>query len=179
VPATDFDFEEANAKFNKEDLIKEAIATGSPVGTPGEAGSEPQLPAYDAANGTNGAAEGGGDRRRDVVIPPAAPQQTYNKSSSFFDNISSELKDREDARGTGPAMGAGVGVGAGGREFRNAERSKNLETFGQGSVDSYRGGLRGRGRGRGRGFGRGRGGVEGFRGRGGLRGRGVGAEETV
>ncbi|KAK7533918.1 putative G2/M phase checkpoint control protein Sum2 [Phyllosticta citribraziliensis] len=142
VPTTDFDFETSNAKFNKQDLVKEAIATGSPVGTPGE---EPE-----SLNGTNGTAE----KEKETVVIPGAP---YNRTTSFFDNISSELKDREDARGR-----------LGGQEFRNEERKKNLETFGQGSVDNYRGGYRGRGRGRGyrggRGFGRGRGG--GGRGRG-------------
>lgn len=143
VPGTDFDFESSNAKFNKQDLVKEAIATGSPMGTPGEEIEEPN-------GATNGA-----DLEKESVVIPTIP---YNKSSSFFDNISSELKDREDARGK-----------LGGYEFRTEERRKNLETFGQGSVDNYRGGFRGRGRGRGfrggRGFGRGRGG--GGRGRGG------------
>lgn len=142
VPTTDFDFETSNAKFNKQDLVKEAIATGSPVGTPSEE-TEP-------LNGTNGTAE----KEKETVVIPGAQ---YNKTTSFFDNISSELKDREQARGR-----------LGGQEFRNEERKKNLETFGQGSVDNYRGGYRGRGRGRGyrggRGFGRGRGG--GGRGRG-------------
>jgi len=76
-----------------------------------------------------------------VVIPPA--QQAYDKKSSFFDNISSELKDRDESKR--------------GMEFRSEERKKNMETFGQGSVDNYRGGYRSRGRGRGGYRGRGRG----------------------
>lgn len=123
VPTTDFDFESANAKFNKQELVKEAIASGSPLGE--------NAPAASAESATNGQSSSQGD---EVVIPPAA----YNKGTSFFDNISSELKDREGQRG---------------QEFRNEERRKNMETFGQGSVDGYRGGYRGRGRG-----GRGRGG---------------------
>jgi len=135
VPTTDFDFESSNAKFNKQDLVKEAIASGSPMGdapavTAGEASTE----------------------KEEVVIPGGS---MYDKSS-FFDNISSELKDREEA-----AMR--------GQEFRSQERQKNMETFGQGSVDGYRG--RGRGRGRGGRGGRGLG----YRGRGAPRGRG-GAE---
>jgi protein LSM14 len=122
IPATDFDFESANKKFNKEDVAKEALGSPEP---PLQNGAE--LPE---------AASGG----EDVVIPPAA----YNKTSSFFDNISSELKDREEKR-------------LGGVEFRHEERRKNIETFGQGSIDGYRGGFRGRGRGRGRGQGRGMG----------------------
>ncbi|KKY13031.1 putative g2 m transition checkpoint protein sum2 [Diplodia seriata] len=148
VPGTDFDFEGSNAKFNKQDLVKEAIATGSPLGTPGEEIEE--------LNGAlNGATNGAAVAEKEPVVIPAA---SYNRSSSFFDNISSELKDREEARGK-----------LGGHEFRTEERRKNLETFGQGSVDNYRGGYRGRGRGRG--FGRARGG---FRARGGGAARGRG-----
>ncbi|KAH8593190.1 Scd6-like Sm domain-containing protein [Bisporella sp. PMI_857] len=133
VPATDFDFESSNAKFNKEDLVKEAIA-GSPLG------------------------------EKEVASPiePEAPA-TYNKATSFFDNISSDSKDRAESNGGRP----------GGREWRGEEQKKNVETFGEGSVDNggYRGGYRGRGRGRGRGGfrgGRGYGGQN----RGGYRGRG-------
>lgn len=141
IPASDFDFESANAKFNKQDLIKEAIA-GSPLG---EAPPDEMSPAVSEA--------------------PAVPVGGYNKASSFFDDISSESKDRMEASGTKP----------GGREWRGEEQKKNLETFGQGSVDNgYRGGFRGRGRGRG-GFRGGRGysgnGQPG-RGRGGYRGNG-------
>ena len=153
VPATDYDFESANAKFNKQDLVKEAIASGSAIGatTPSE------TPAV------NGSAESGtnGERQMSEARSMTTNALSYNKSSSFFDNISSESKDRIEEGGNR----------IGGREFRNEERQKNLETFGQGSVDNgYRGGY-GRGRGRGRGVGRGSiRGSYGLRGRGGLRG---------
>jgi protein LSM14 len=133
VPTTDYDFEGANAKFNREDLVKEAIATGSPLGTP----SEP------SANGTepNGEAKENEQKKGEEVVIPKSAEAVYNRKASFFDNISSELKDKDDKRG---------------QEFRTEERKKNMETFGQGSVDNYR---RGFGRGRGRGFrGGGRGG---------------------
>ncbi|KAH0378891.1 hypothetical protein KCU92_g8467, partial [Aureobasidium melanogenum] len=150
VPTTDFDFETSNAKFNKQDLVKEAIASGSPLGTPAD---EPQ---EDALNGHEAP-----QAEREVVIPGA----TYNKSSSFFDNISSELKDRQAAQEDGRRMG--------GMEFRTEERKKNFETFGQANVDNgYRGGFRGRGRGRGYGRGGQRGG---FAPRGGYAPRGRGA----
>lgn len=128
VPTTDFDFESSNAKFNKQDLVKEAIA-GSPLGE-----NAPTSPDTDL-NGES-------------AVPAAA---SYNKKSSFFDDLSSDNKDR--AEGGRP----------GGREWRGEEQKKNLETFGQGSVDNggYRGGFRGRGRGRG-----------GMRGRGGFGGNG-------
>lgn len=113
VPATDFDFESSNAKFNKQDLVKEAIA-GSPLteNPPSASPSEP-----------------------DTQAPG------YNKTKSFFDDISSESKERAEGASNRP----------GGREWRGEEQKKNVETFGQGSVDNggYRGGYRGRGRGRG------------------------------
>ena len=138
VPKTDYDFESANAKFNKQDMVKEAIASGDSVSSPTN-GTHDEL--------ANGSAES--------EISKPSSTTGYNKTSSFFDNISSELKDRED----------NSSKRIGGREFRNEERSKNLETFGQGSVDNSRGGYRGRYRGRGH---RGRGGYS--RGRGNFRG---------
>jgi protein LSM14 len=147
VPAADFDFETANAKFNKQDLVKEAVASGSPVN-----GSTDLPP----TNGSSSTSPDGAKDAEKVVIPVA----TYNKSTSFFDNISSDTKGRDDPSGKRP----------GGREWRGEEQKKNLETFGQGSVDNgYRGGFRGRGRGRGWG-GRGRGGYTPRGGRGSYRG---------
>ncbi|KAI2622837.1 Scd6-like Sm domain-containing protein [Xylaria nigripes] len=126
VPDSDFDFQTANAKFNKQELAKAAVGD-APVG--------------DATNG----------HTSETPIPQDG---AYNKSKSFFDNISSEAKDRAENGGHKP----------GGREWRGEEQRKNMETFGQGSVDGgYRGGYHGRGRGRGRGN---------MRGRGGSRGRG-------
>jgi len=161
VPKTDYDFATANAKFNKQDLVKEAIATGSPLEDGQIAEDLTDESAIDGASHHNS---------EPVVIPPAPG---YNKKSSFFDNISSEAKERAD-----DASGA---KRLGGREFRSEEQRKNLETFGQGSVDnSYRGGLRGRGHGRGYG-GRGRGYAgRGYTGRGGSvrGGRGVVSTES-
>lgn len=132
IPKSDFDFESANAKFSKEDLIKEAIASGSPpiagadeVPVEGSVGEEPSISA---------------PKRKDSL--PLTTGSAYNKSSSFFDNISSEAKDRE----------VSVEARAQGRQLRGEEFKKNIETFGQGNVD---GGFRG-GRGRGSGYGRGR-----------------------
>jgi protein LSM14 len=121
IPKSDYDFESANAKFNKEDMIKEAIASGSPIREPSEDGI------------VNGSMNSGanGPQRKDSL--PPVTTEAYNKSSSFFDNISSEAKDREES--------ASQQIG---RSFRGEEIKKNFETFGQGSVD---GGFRGRGRG--------------------------------
>lgn len=159
VPTSDFDFEGSNAKFNKQDLVKEANASDPTADTPtGEDG--PKSPQADgAANGENGTST----HDEDVVIPTASTGKIYNKSTSFFDNISSEIKDRQAAQDEGKRLG--------GMEFRTEERKKNFETFGQGSVDN-RGGFRGRGRGRGgfNGGGRGGGSSRGFSG--GVRGSG-------
>ncbi|KAL4809395.1 Scd6-like Sm domain-containing protein [Aspergillus unguis] len=134
VPQTDYDFETANAKFNKQDLVKEAIASGSPL-------EEVEDPAELSAPTETPATTQGGN--------------VYNRTTSFFDNISSEARDRED----------NTGARAGGREWRGEEEKRNIETFGQGSVDGYRSSYRGRGRGRG--YGRGRGGYgRGYGGRG-------------
>lgn len=153
VPKTDYDFAEANAKFNKHELVKEAIATGSPISSPIDSSND--IPAEASING------GRRESEHSVVIPAASG---YNKTSSFFDNISSESKDRDDV----------AGKRLGGREFRSEEQKKNLETFGQGSVDNgYRGGVRARGRGRGY-----RGGRAPRGGRGGMRGRGSVAAES-
>jgi protein LSM14 len=136
VPDADFDFASANAKFNKDDIVKEAIA-GSPSEAPNGSGTE----VVDTESAEK----------------PASPQ-AYDKKKSFFDNISSEAKDRAE----------GSGQKAGGREWRGEEQRKNIETFGQGSVDGgFRNNYRGRGRGRG---GRGRGYQGGYQGRGGGRG---------
>ncbi|KAL4915119.1 Scd6-like Sm domain-containing protein [Aspergillus aurantiobrunneus] len=124
VPQTDYDFQTANAKFNKQDLVKEAIASGSPVQeveSPSQVSSAAELPAT-----TQNA-------------------NVYNRTTSFFDNISSEARDREDS----------TAARTGGREWRGEEEKRNIETFGQGSVDGYRSSYRGRGRGRGHGRGRG------------------------
>ncbi|MCJ1391467.1 hypothetical protein MMC18_004331 [Xylographa bjoerkii] len=158
LPMTDYDFESANAKFNKQDLVKEAIATGSPVGTPGE---ESTTNGADEPEATNG-------DRKGSESSIATAGVAYNKSSSFFDNISSESKDRTQEGGNR----------LGGREFRSEERQKNLETFGQGSVDNgYRGGRGGRGRGRG--YGRGRGGRGGYESRGAPRTGGRGGRGAI
>ncbi|KAI0884614.1 Scd6-like Sm domain-containing protein [Annulohypoxylon maeteangense] len=128
VPDADFDFAAGNAKFNKQD-VKGAIG-GSPVTETSNGPTSEQSPSEE----------------------PTAVPVAYNKTRSFFDNISSEAKDRAENGGQKP----------GGREWRGEEQRKNMETFGQGSVDGgYRGAYRGRGRGRGNSRGRGFGGPRG------------------
>ena len=158
IPKSDYDFESANAKFNKEDLIKEAIASGSPVA---EAGEEDV-----AAIHADDEAEGASVKRKDS-IPLSGSGKAYTKSS-FFDNISSEAKDREENQSGGGGHNA--------RVHRGEEFKRNVETFGQGNVD---GGFRGRGRGRGRAYGGTyRGGFRGYGYRGRGNGGGQGAAQT-
>lgn len=77
-----------------------------------------------------------------VDIPAASPEAFYDKASSFFDTISSDLN-----------------TSSGNDRFdRNQERSKNMATFGQAEAS---GNFRGRGRGYRGGGGRGRGGSRG------------------
>lgn len=166
LPNDDYDFVTANAKFNKQDLVKEAIAAGSPIGSPVEGSNGMHDEAAAATeNGDNPATRS--RKTSDAVpIPPS-----YNKASSFFDTLSSDVtKEHEESSKSSARSNLR------GREFRNEERKLNLETFGQGSVDAgYGRGYRGRGRGRG-GY-RGRGG--GYRGRGAPRGEAASGEATA
>ena len=147
VPATDYDFASANAKFNKQGLAN-TVTGGPSIGSPTDGAGANDKNIQTLADSRHGS-------QSSIIVPSAA---SYDKSSSFFDNISSESRDRDEANGKK----------LGGREFRNEEVKKNFETFGQGSVDNgYRGGYRGRARGRG--YGRGRGGY-GRGGRGQVRG---------
>lgn len=156
VPKTDYNFAEANAKFNKHDVAKSAVAVGSPVSSLINGSSE-----------TTAETSINGNRRQSDHSAIIAAAPGYNKTSSFFDNISSESKDRDDV----------ASKRLGGREFRSEEQKKNLETFGQGSVDNgFRGGFRGRSRGRGNRGGRGNYAPRG--GRGATRGRGPVAAEN-
>jgi len=66
VPASDFDFETANAKFHKDELAKE-------VGKTDEHQAEEE-------------------EEEEVIIPQA--EEFYDRSKSFFDNISCETKER-------------------------------------------------------------------------------------
>jgi protein LSM14 len=140
IPKSDYDFESANAKFNKGEMIKEAIATGSPL-------TETPESTTNGVDSTAAPTTTNGEKRKDSLNKVPSSTEAYNKASSFFDNISSESKDREEERNQ-PR----------GKVFRNEEIKKNFETFGQGTVDG--GGFRGRGRGGYRGRGRGYGGQQ-------------------
>lgn len=98
------------------------------------------------------------DAGEDAAAPETAEDSFYDKSG-FFDNISSEVRERYEPRaprGEGERGGARGGRGARGagrgRANRIAEEAKNMQTFGDtGSAPAGRGRGRPRGRGRGRG----------------------------
>lgn len=154
VPGADFDFAASNSKFEKPSTV--ASGASPSLGTSSNGAPEGATPA---------SARGVADPN--LVIPGSAPAGSpeastfYNKSSSFFDNISSDLSLKAAAQ-------AQPGGG-----FRAEERNRNMATFGEvGGQPGGRGGFRGRGRGYG-GRGRGRGGWGGERrGRGGFGGEG-------
>lgn len=137
----EFDFETANAQFDKEKIEKELKKL-----TIGETESN---------NVVNG------NKEEEAAEEEEDEEIFYDKSKSFFDNISCEATERAKGKDTRPNW----------RE----ERKINAETFGISSA-YRRGGYRGRG---GRGFGNNRGyRGGGGRGRGGNRGWSYGANRN-
>ncbi|KAI9340705.1 Scd6-like Sm domain-containing protein [Pilaira anomala] len=104
IPTSEFDFEAANAKFDKSEIVKKDH-------------------------------EEVDDEEEEIEIP--APDEFYDKTSSFFDNISCESKERNEQRQLNEPR----------RSHFHEERKLNLETFGQATVDQsrYRNNYRGRG----------------------------------
>lgn len=175
----DYDFESANARFVKEKGASEAGATVQPT------------PSEEAPSASDGVLDS---------IPPPSKDSTksfYDRSTSFFDTISSDAKDRFENKNRvrSPPAGHAGGMTTG---FDGAGDGGGATGGARGGRGGGRGGGgRGRGRqarfdeerknmdtfgeagnsyhsgGRGGGGGRGRGG--GGRGRGGPRGRGRGA----
>ncbi len=139
VPATDFDFESSNARFDK------AALAPSPRGTPKNDGED---------EGSESAAE---EKKEEDGTTTA-----YNPKKSFFDSLSSGSNGPSgDGRGRGGRRG-------GGRNRREEERERNVATFGEpGGIGlmgpgAYVGGWGGYGRRGGGGRGR-RGGAVGHR----------------
>jgi len=111
LPDSDFDFESANAKF-KELSNKEADKNEKKEQT------------------EDGAAQDG-ENQEENGTEEKTQENFYNKSSSFFDNISCESKDRAEEQGKKFDR----------RAKQYEERKLNMETFGQATVN--RGGHRG------------------------------------
>jgi protein LSM14 len=135
----DYDFESANAKFNKEDVAKEVAAAHTTTTT--------------ATNGTDETSPSPGPSAAQLASA-LNDEKFYDKKSSFFDNISCENKDRTAAR-----QASQDGLANPNSWKRGEERKLNMETFGQASID-YGGGRYGRGGG----YRGGRGGGGGYRG---------------
>ncbi|XP_073706662.1 LSM14A mRNA processing body assembly factor b isoform X4 [Garra rufa] len=138
----DFDFESANAQFNKEEIdrefqnklkIKDEKSEKSEKTLNGEEKTDSGVETQNS--------EGNADEE-----DPLGPNCYYDKSKSFFDNISCDDSRKERSGG------------AAGRERRQTwaeERRMNAETFGI-PLRRGRGGFRGRGGGMGFRGGRGR-----------------------
>ncbi|XP_032658189.1 protein LSM14 homolog B isoform X2 [Chelonoidis abingdonii] len=113
----DFDFESANAQFNREELDKEFKKKLNFKDDTAEAGEEKSDPGV--------ATQSDGNADEDLL----GPNCYYDKSKSFFDNISSELKSSSR------------------RTTWAEERKLNTETFGVSGRflrgRSFRGGFRG------------------------------------
>ncbi|EFP84739.1 uncharacterized protein PGTG_10898 [Puccinia graminis f. sp. tritici CRL 75-36-700-3] len=157
VPAQDFDFASANAKFNKA-----APPSNSIKAEDGSSQKEDVEPGLGAEGPVDGAKKIGGESKEedDFVIPEAPPGTYYDKKKSFFDDISSEVKERSALSsqdgpskpnpggpnganaGRGARGGAGGRGGRGGKGWdRNAERQKNLDTFGEVALNPNLGAL--------------------------------------
>ncbi|CED83477.1 Uncharacterized mRNA-associated protein RAP55 [Phaffia rhodozyma] len=169
IPAAEFDFAESNARFDKSSVAKEAggvVDSDSDLDSDDSDDEEPADPSGRAAKPRRQSAlsAGGG-------AAGANKAQFYDKTTSFFDSISSDLKPEAD---NGRPMNAGGQVR--GRQWRDEERTRNMSTFGEvggqvgfngsggfnqggGRGNGYRGGRGGRGGGRG-----GRGGGSGWNG---------------
>ncbi len=106
VPATDFDFESANAKFDKTATAKAVkTPTGEDITESGEGGTEKPT--------------------------EEAPKSAYNPKTSFFDSLSSSASTAERGNGIGGRGRRGGGGGGGARTRRDEEREKNVATFGE------------------------------------------------
>lgn len=107
VPATDFDFEGSNAKFDKAAAAKAAT----------------KLPTReDSADDDEGAEDSVED----------GPKAAYNPKASFFDSLSSSASTLAERGGGTEGRGARrAGGGTGGRTRRDEERERNVATFGE------------------------------------------------
>ncbi|KAF7799598.1 hypothetical protein EIP86_010836 [Pleurotus ostreatoroseus] len=107
VPTTDFDFESANARFDKSAL-------------------SPNKPAKSGETTPQVAAEEDGEEKKKAKDKEAAPS-AYNPKQSFFDSLSSGSNGpSSEGRGRG-----GGRRGGGGRNRREEERERNVATFGE------------------------------------------------
>ena len=107
VPATDFDFQSSNARFNKNSV------------GPAKQNKEKEKSGDDDTQG-EGSEDGEVKEKEDE-------DAAYNPKKSFFDSLSSSAA----GPGQGGGQGGGRGRGRGGRSRREEEREKNVATFGE------------------------------------------------
>ena len=106
VPATDFDFESSNAKFDKAAAAKVTVKS----------------PTREDGVDDEGAEESVDD----------APKAAYNPKASFFDSLSSSASALAERGANTEGRGARrAGGGNGGRTRRDEERERNVATFGE------------------------------------------------
>jgi len=133
VPATDFDFEGSNAKFDKAAVAVASNKANSAVNGEEDAnGAEHGEPSGDKVSGEAAA--------KDQEKPGA-----YNPSKSFFDLLSSSAHPSISASTENGRGGRGRRGGGSGMSRRDEERERNVATFGE-PGGSYGGGWGGYGR---------------------------------
>jgi protein LSM14 len=120
VPATDFDFASANAKFDKAALAPKVLES-----------DEDTNPSDTERDGSK-TGEKGKEKAKEKTT-------AYNPQKSFFDSLSSSAPGptrgggggrRGDGAGGGGGPGGGRGGGPG-RNRREEERERNVATFGE------------------------------------------------
>ncbi|KAJ1734984.1 hypothetical protein LPJ72_002087 [Coemansia sp. Benny D160-2] len=172
VPESDFDFETSNSKLNKNEVAKEFAKLNVKVSDGSEEAAPAAMGTAGSAGGTWSTAAAASSSNNSGPSSGLAVADTYVPKKSFFDDISSEVKERMETQDRGLSFEER-------RSRMNAERQQNYETFGQTSVDpnrlrynrynNSRGGYQGQG-GQGGGWRGGRGGRGGYNHRGNNRG---------
>jgi len=107
VPATDFDFQSSNARFDKSSVA-------------------PAKPNKEKEKATDDDTPGEGSEEGEVK-DKEEEDAAYNPKKSFFDSLSSSAAGPTQNGG----LGGGRGRGRGGRSRREEEREKNVATFGE------------------------------------------------
>jgi len=106
VPTTDFDFQSANARFDKN-----SVAPAKP-NKEKEKNGDDSTPVEESEDGE---------------VKEKEEDPAYNPKKSFFDSLSSSASGPTQNGG----HGGGRGRGRGGRSRREEEREKNVATFGE------------------------------------------------
>ena len=123
VPATDFDFEGSNARFDKAALTPRSA---SAAGKEGEGGG---------GSAQEGVEEGAGgeekEKEKEVKEKEKEVPVAYNPQKSFFDSLSSSTATPPAGAGRGGRRGGGRGAGGMARTRREEERERNVATFGE------------------------------------------------